>query len=74
MGELLNYIYVCSPQLLSFILCKFKFKAIFINIYAVIYFVKLYHAGTVCARRRARLLVMFRSDRGLETDCQGTLN
>ena len=53
---------------------NFKFKAIFINIYAVIYFVKLYHAGTVCARRRARLLVMFRSGRGLETGCQVTLN
>jgi len=29
----------------------------YLNIF--FYFVKLYHAGTVCARRRARLLVCF---------------
>jgi len=36
--------------------------------------VKLYHTSTVCARRRVRLLVMFQSACGLETDCQVTLN
>ena len=45
-------------------------------------FVKLYYAGTVCARRRARLLVCFDRHVGwkqivrcvLETGCQITLN
>ena len=74
-----------SAVIPSYVICKLE--TVFVNFYIengyvivlmlVTIFVRFYYAyyaGTVCARRRARLLVMFRSDCGLEIDCQVTLN
>ena len=49
-----------SLPLLSFIMRTLIWKVIFVNALILItIFVRFYHAGTVCARRRARLLVCF---------------
>ena len=48
-----------SLPLLSFLIFILNGKRFLNNLKLITIIVKFYHAGTVCARRRARLLVCF---------------
>ena len=57
-NEIFSQVRLSSAAIISYV--NSKLKVVFVNnLKLITIFVKLYHAGTVCARRRARLLVCF---------------